>query len=89
LDTQYIRPFEILERIRPLTYRPALPLEMKKLYNVYHVSQLRKYISDPSHILNYSQLQIQEDMSYTEEPMQILDRKEKQLRDKMIPIVKI
>ena len=64
LDPQYIGPFEILERIGPLAYRMALPPEMGKLHNVFHVSQLRKYISDPNHILNYSQLQIQEDLSY-------------------------
>jgi len=53
------------------------------------VSQLRKYVPDPSHVLKYSPLQLQEDLSYTVEPVQILDRKEKQLRNKAIPLVKV
>ena len=62
---------------------------MEKVHNVFHVSQLRKYISDPSHVLKYSPLQIQENLSYVLEPVQILDRKEKQLRNKMIPLIKV
>ena len=53
------------------------------------VSQLRKYVPDSDHIISYGPLQIQEDMSYTEEPVQIHDRKEKQLRSKNISLVKI
>ena len=79
LDPRYIGPFEILERIGPLAYRLALPPEIEKIHNVFHVSQLRKYIPDLNHVLRYSPLQLQEDLSYTVEPVQILDRKEKQL----------
>ena len=56
---------------------------------MFHVSQLRKYVPDPSHVLNYLPLQIQEDLSNTEKSVQILDRKEKQLRNKTIALVKI
>jgi len=89
LGPRYVRPFEILERIGPLAYRLALPPEMEKIHNVFHISQLRKYISDPSHVLKYSPLQIQEDLSYTVEPVEILYRKEKQLRNKMIPLIQV
>ena len=89
LDPQFIGPFEILKRIRLLAYRLALPPEIEKIHNVFHLSQLRKYITDPSHILNYSPLQLQEDLSYTVEPVQFLDRKKKQLRNKVIPLVKV
>ena len=44
LNPQYAGPFEILERIRPLAYRLALPPEMERIHDVFHVSQLRKYI---------------------------------------------
>ena len=89
LDPRFIGPFEILERIGPLAYRLALPPEMEKMHNVFHVSQLRKYIPDPSHVLSYSPLPLQEDLSYAVEPVQILDRKEKVLRNKAIPLVKV
>jgi len=89
LDPRYIGPFEILERIGPLAYRLALPPEIEKIHDVFHVSQLRKYVPDPSHVLRYSPLQLQDDWSCTVEPVQILDRKEKQLRNKAIPLVKV
>ena len=51
LASKYIGPFEILERIGLVTYRLALPLDMSQVHLVLHVSMLRKYISDPSHVL--------------------------------------
>ena len=89
LDPRFIGPFEILERIGPLAYRLVLPPEIEKIHNVFHVSQLRKYIPDPSHVPSNSPLQLQEDLSYTVEPVLVLDRKEKQLRNKAIPLVKV
>ena len=53
LNPRNAGPFTILERIRPLAYRLALPPKIEKIYNVFHVFQLRKYILDPSHILSY------------------------------------
>jgi len=89
LDPQYIGPFEKLERIRPLAYRLALPPEIEKIHDVFHVSQLRKYVPDPSHILSHSPLHTQENLSYTEEPGQILDYKLKQLRNMTISLVRV
>ena len=51
LSPQFIGPYEILERIGLVAYRLALPLELAKLHDVFHVSMLRRYRSDPSHIL--------------------------------------
>ena len=73
LDPQYVVPFEILEKIRLVVYWVALPSELEKIHNVFHVSQLTKYISDPGHIISYQALQIQEDLSYMKEPVQILN----------------
>ena len=89
LDPRYVGPFEILDGIGPVAYRLALPPDMERMYNLFHVSQLRKYIPDPNHIISYQPLQLQEDMTYIEEPIQILNRKEKQLGNKLIPLVKI
>ena len=50
-ESRFIRPYEILERIRPVAYRLALPSELAKLHNVFHVSLLRKYRYDELHIL--------------------------------------
>ena len=57
--------------------------------NIFHVSQLQKYIPDPNHIITYPPLYLQEDLSYMEESIQILDHKVKQLRTQAIPLVKV
>ena len=87
LSPRYIGPYEILERVRPMTYRLALPMEMSKIHNVFHVSVLRKYILDPTHVLVVQPIELKEDLSYEEEPVQILDEKEQVLRTKVIPLV--
>ena len=51
LSPRFIGPYEVLERIGPVAYRLALPSELAKLHDVFHVSMLRKYHSDESHIL--------------------------------------
>ena len=89
LSPRFIGPYEVLERIGPVAYRLALPPELAKLHDVFHVSMLRKYRSDESHILPVQEIQVQEDLSYNEEPKTILDREVKQLRKKQVPLVKV
>ena len=89
LSPRFIGPYEVLERIGPVAYRLELPPELAKLHDVFHVSMLRKYRSDESHILPVQEIQVQEDLSYNEEPKTILDREVKQLRNKQVPLVKV
>ena len=79
LSPRFIGPYEILERVGPVAYRLALPLELAKLHDVFHVSILRRYHSDPSHILLVQDIQVQEDFTFDEEPKAILDREIRQL----------
>ncbi|GKV29038.1 hypothetical protein SLEP1_g38011 [Rubroshorea leprosula] len=72
-----------------VAYRIALPPELSNVHNVFHVSVLRKYEPDPSHVINYEPLELKEDLSYTKQPIQILDRKEKVLRNKTVSLVKV
>ena len=51
LSPRFIGPYEVLERIRLVPYRLALSPELAKLHDVFHVSMLRKYRYDESHIL--------------------------------------
>ncbi|XP_042059493.1 uncharacterized protein LOC121804000 [Salvia splendens] len=89
LSPRYIGPYDIVERVGPLAYRLALPPELEQIHNVFHVSMLRRYRSDPSHILKDPDIQISENLSYIEEPVNIVDRQIKQLRRKDIPRVKV
>ncbi|XP_075515841.1 uncharacterized protein LOC142550646 [Primulina tabacum] len=83
----YIGLYVIVERIGTLAYPLDLPPSLSLIHNVFHVSILRKYESDPSHILNVKDVELDSSLSYVEHPMQILDHKEKQLRSKTIPLV--
>ena len=89
LSPRYIGPYEIIERIGPLAYRLALPVELSSIHNVFHVSMLRRYRSDPSHIVHEPEIEVFETLTYVKEPVEILDRKVKKLRNKEIPIVKV
>ena len=85
----YIGTFEILERIGKVAYRLALPLELSSIQNIFHVSMLQKYVPDPSYVLENESIQVHEDLMYEEQPVQILDRKDKMLCNKGIPLVKV
>ncbi|XP_028072519.1 uncharacterized protein LOC114274745 [Camellia sinensis] len=89
LNPRYIGPFEILERIGLVAYRLALPPELSNVHNVFHVSMLRQYLRDPKHVVDYEDLEVHEDLSYEEQPVQILDRRDQILRNKTIPLVKV
>ena len=89
LSPRYIGPFEILERVGNVAYGLALPPELASVHNVFHVSMLKKYVPDPSHVLNHEPIEVHEDLTYEERPVQILAREEKVLRNKTIPLVKV
>ncbi|KAI3472621.1 hypothetical protein Pfo_030815, partial [Paulownia fortunei] len=89
LSPRYVGPFEILERVGDKAYRVALPPSLSTVHNIFHVSMLRKYISNPSHVLSYEPLELTHDLAYKEKPVQILDQKEKKLRTKKIRLVKV
>ena len=89
LHPRFIGPYEILERIENVAYRLTLPPEMSGVHNVFHVSMLKKYITDPSHVLQSDPVQLKENLTYEEKLVQILDRKAKELRNKKIALVKV
>ncbi|KAL0543736.1 hypothetical protein IC582_018840 [Cucumis melo] len=89
LSPRFVGPFEILERIGPVAYRLALPPSLSAVHDVFHVSMLRKYVPDPSHVVDYEPLEIDENLSYVEQPVEVLAREVKTLRNKEIPLVKV
>ncbi|WOG92409.1 hypothetical protein DCAR_0311675 [Daucus carota subsp. sativus] len=74
---------------RNVAYEIALPPHMQHIHNVFHVSMLKKFIPDSNQVIEYEQVEIQPDLSYVEQPIEILDRKEKVLRNRSVPIVKV
>ena len=70
---RFIGPYKILEIVGLVVYRLALPLELAKLHDVFHMSMLQRYLYDTSHILPVQDIQVQEDFTFDEEPKAILD----------------
>ena len=89
LRPKYIRPYEIIARVGPVAYKLDLPPELSKVHNVFHVSMLRKYIPDPSHVLRDQPVELKDNLTYKEHPMQIVDRRERIFRNKIIHLVKV
>ena len=89
LSPRYIGPYKIVERIGEVAYRLELSSDLDCIHDVFHVSMLCKYIPDPSLVLTEQPVEIQENLTYEEEPVQILDRREQVLRNKTIPLVKV
>ena len=80
LSPRFIKPYEITEKVGPLAYLLALPSELEKIHDVFHVSMLHRYRSDPSHVISPTKIEIRPDMTCGEEPVKILAREVKQLR---------
>ncbi|XP_073119686.1 uncharacterized protein [Henckelia pumila] len=93
MNPQYVGPFEILEKVGTLAYRLALPPSMSRIHDVFHVSQLRKYISDSNHVLEVEPLLIDgnltEKLKYEKVPIRIVDTMDQVLRRRIIPYVKV
>ena len=86
---RFIGPFEILKRVGKVAYRLALPPVLSGVHNMFHVSMLRPYISDPSHVVDFKPLQLDKGLNYEKEPVQIVDREVKTLRNREIVLVKV
>jgi len=89
LSPRYIGPYDILERIGPVAYRLALPMALSNLHDVFHVSQLWKHEPDPTQVMPMEAIEVQENLSYLERPVKILDRRDQVLRNKIIPLVQV
>ena len=89
LSPRYIGPFEILSRVGDCAYQLALPPALSAVHNIFHVSMLRKYVPDASHVLDFTELGVTPDLTTVEWPVAIVDREERVLRNQTIPFVKV
>nr|GEY72021.1 putative reverse transcriptase domain-containing protein [Tanacetum cinerariifolium] len=89
LNPMYIGPFKILERVGPVAYKLELPRELQGIYNTFHVSNLKKCLSDESLIIPLDEVQLDDKLYFIEEPTEIMDREVKRLKQSRIPIVKV
>lgn len=69
LNPRYIGPFQILERIGPVAYRLELPQELSKVHDVFHVSNLKKCLSDETPVIPMIDIRVDENLNFVEEPI--------------------
>jgi len=89
LSPRYIGPFEILRTVGEVAYELALPPAFSAIHPVFHVSMLRRYVPDESHVIQYDAVDLDDSLRYIEEPVAILARDVRRLRSRAIPMVKI
>jgi hypothetical protein len=89
LAPRYVGPFEILEVCGPVAYKLLLPSQMAAIHDVFHVSQLKKCIKVTTEIVETRAIEIEPDLSYIKQPIQILDTKERVTRRKKVKMYKI
>jgi hypothetical protein len=73
ISPRFMGPFEIVERKGPVAYQLALPDSLRRMHDVFHVSILRHYISDPAHVIDLSSLHVSDEGALMAEPVRILD----------------
>ena len=89
LSPRFIRPYEVIEKVGLVAYRLALPPDLEKIHIVFHVSLLRRYRLDSSHVVFSEKIELRLDLTYKEEPVEILAQEVKELWNKKIPLVKV
>ncbi|XP_016702159.2 uncharacterized protein [Gossypium hirsutum] len=86
---RFIGPYNILKHVGLVTHQLELPPELDQIHDVFRVSMLRQYRSDLSHIVTIDEIELRSDLTFGEEPVQILGRDFKVLRKKIVPLVKV
>ena len=89
LQPRFIGPYTILQRVGKVAYWLELPPSLSRIHDIFHVSMLKKYYPDPTHIVQPEEIEIDKTLTYEKKPIRLLDRKVKELRCKQIPLVKI
>ena len=89
MSPRFIGPFEILERVGTIAYQLALPPSMSSVYEVFHISMLRKYTPDLAQVVDWGGITVDTDGTFEEGPVRIMDSQDQVLRCKTVRLVKV
>nr|GFB64841.1 reverse transcriptase domain-containing protein [Tanacetum cinerariifolium] len=89
LNLRYVRPFNVLERVRDVAYKFDLPEELSRVHNTFHVSNLKKCHADEPLDVPLDGLHVDDKLHFIEEPVEIMDHEFKRLKRSRIPLFKV
>nr|GEX87634.1 putative reverse transcriptase domain-containing protein [Tanacetum cinerariifolium] len=89
LNPHYIRPFKISARVGTIAYRLELPKQLSRVHSTFHVSKLKKCMADEPLAIPLDEIQVDDKLNFVEEPVEIMDREVKRMKQSHIPIVKV
>ncbi|GJR69815.1 putative reverse transcriptase domain-containing protein [Tanacetum coccineum] len=89
LSPRYIEPFRILARVGPIAYTLELPEELKGIHSTFHVLNLKKCLAEGDIVVPINDIQLDDKLHMIEEPVKVIDREVKRLKQSRIPIVKV
>nr|GEX83064.1 putative reverse transcriptase domain-containing protein [Tanacetum cinerariifolium] len=89
LNPRYVRPFKVLEEIGKVAYKLELPEELSRVHNTFHVPNLKKCHADEPLAVPLDGLHFDDKLYFMEEPVEIVDREVKRLKQSRIPLVKV
>ena len=89
LNRQSVIPSEVLDWLGVIACKIAMLTPLLLVLDVFDISRLRRYLFDPTHVLSYEGLELDQDLTYEEKLVQIMDKEDKVLRSETIPLVKV
>ncbi|GKD79329.1 putative reverse transcriptase domain-containing protein, partial [Tanacetum coccineum] len=89
LNPIYVGPFKVIERVGTVAYKLELPQQLSQVHNTFHVSNMKKCLSDESLVIPLEELRVDDKLHFVEEPIEVMDREINQLKRSRIPIIKV